>query len=136
MLDFQEVQRRILQRHCDCGTCSPDDVPHCAVVEPIIDQLRDELNETLLLTPKERNLLAGMLDRQSKMLDRQSKMLDSQSSIIDSQSKMLDSQSSIIDSLTRLDELHASLQRHVVRGLIVVALAICAVALLAIGHWL
>lgn len=115
MLDFQEVQRRILQRHCDCGTCSPDDVPHCAVVEPIIDQLRDELNETLLLTPKERNLLAVMLDRQSKMLD---------------------GQSSVIDSLTRLDELHASLQRHVVRGLIVVAVAIFAVALLAIGHWL
>ena len=114
MLDFQEVQRRIMQRHCDCGACSPDDVPHSAIVEPIIMQL-DSSTETLLLTPNERCNLASLVRRQSEMLDRQS---------------------AIIDAHELVDALTAKLHRRVGRGLIVTAVIVAAALLMWVGHLL
>lgn len=112
MLDFQEVQRRIMQRHCDCGACSPDDVPYSAIVEPIIMQL-DSSTETLLLTPNERCNLASMLRRQSEMLDNQS---------------------AVIDNLHAIDERNDLIMLRIKRGLIGFTAVLFVITNLVIGH--
>lgn len=68
MLDFSETTRRIMARHCQCGTCNPAMVPHSVIAEPIVVQLHGD--ETLLLTPNERGMLANIINRQAALLDQ------------------------------------------------------------------
>lgn len=111
MLDFSETTRRIMARHCQCGACNPAMVPHSVIAEPIVMQLHGD--ETLLLTPNERGMLAKIINRQAEMLDQH-------------EDQAL--------ALTQLNEVNERLFAKIRKGVIGIGLFALTFGLMALGH--